>query len=237
MSEPVILHKERTVSTMDDARLAIRNGRGHWTVCRANHQSGGRGRIPGRHWLDSEESLLFTLIIDKKKVQSEFPLTQLLALALCRYLESEYNLEPVIKWPNDVLLNNRKIAGILVEVEQNYFLAGIGLNIGQTSFPFELRRPAVSLAMLVSEEREKLSPEKVLNFLLAEFDCILSEQPDIEDFESRLEQKNQQISVLLGDPGRNDIVTGTVEGINHDGALILLKSDGERQFVYSGELV
>lgn len=145
----IILHKEETESTMDDARAAVEAGRGHGTVCSADRQRRGRGRMPGRRWENGEAAILFTLILRRDSVSSAYPLTQLLALALCRRLEGAYGVPVRIKWPNDVLADSRKIAGILVETQGEFYLAGIGLNV-EAPVPAgpggDLRRPAAGLA-------------------------------------------------------------------------------------------
>lgn len=243
MPDPVIFHREETVSTMDDAREAVGNGAGHWTVCTAGHQSAGRGRMPGRQWEDSGTSLLFTLILECRRVRCSYPVTQLLALALCRFLEESCHLSPGIKWPNDVLLDGRKLAGILVETEKSYFLAGIGLNISQSEFPQNLRRPAVSLAMALAEKAdgalvfpESVTPEACLAPLLDQINRALTSPPDVSEIFSRLENRNSPVTVSLGDPSRNEELTGFVDGLQNDGALLIRGSDGEIIPVYSGEM-
>ena len=145
----VILHKEETESTMDDARAAVEAGRGHGTVCSAERQRRGRGRMPGRRWENGDAAILFTLILRRDSVRAAYPLTQLLALALCRRLEGAYGVPVRIKWPNDVLADSRKIAGILVETQGEFYLAGIGLNVkvpAPADPGVDLRLPAAGLA-------------------------------------------------------------------------------------------
>ena len=156
----VILHKEETESTMDDARAAVEAGRGHGTVCSADRQRRGRGRMPGRRWENGDAAILFTLILRRDSVRAAYPLTQLLALALCRRLEGAYGVPVRIKWPNDVLADSRKIAGILVETQGEFYLAGIGLNV-EAPAPAgpggDLRLPAAGLAEWAAPEIEKLA--------------------------------------------------------------------------------
>ncbi len=221
---------------MDDAREAITRGECHWTVCMAGHQSGGRGRVHGRRWEDGGKSLLFTAIIERKQLKNEYPLTQLLALGLCRYLESTLQLKPTIKWPNDVLLDGRKIAGILVEQEKEYLLAGMGLNLSQTVFPENLRRPAVSLGMLLSDDTDTPLPKNILIHLLNGLEDMLTKPPRIEEISRRLDQSGKTVSVLLGDPSRDESVEGRVEGLGNDGALLIRLDGGNLRSIYSGEL-
>ena len=121
---------------MEDARQLVRSGAGDNVVCTAARQNRGRGRVPGRIWVDDGEGdLLFTVILRKSRITPRYPLTQLLALTLCRHLENAHGLSPEIKWPNDVYVDGGKISGILVETEGDFYLAGMGLNIQQRVFP------------------------------------------------------------------------------------------------------
>ncbi len=238
MDEPRILYKDITVSTMDDARIAVEKGSGDWTVCMAGSQTGGRGRLPGRQWEDSGESLLFTLVIGRNRYQASYPPTQMMALALCRHLVEDYGLEPRIKWPNDVFLGDRKIAGILVETEGPWFLAGMGLNLTQKSFPDSLRSPAVSLAEVLAEagRGEAVSSDSELSLILNQILRLLDRPADIREIADYLYNPGSEVTVALGDPSRNNLCTGIVAGLQEDGALVLRTKDGNIRPVYSGEM-
>jgi len=236
-----ILHKDITTSTMKDARDALESGYGHGTVCSARSQTMGRGRITGRRWIDDDGgALLFTLILKKSFITVSYPLTQLMALALCRRLEKGFGLTPRIKWPNDVLVDGKKISGILVEMEGDYYLAGMGMNVFQTEFPSELRRPAISLAQVVSQKQpgktSLCSLSEEMNLILMEIENHIGISPGIEEVESRLLGLHQMVDVLLGDPSRRDTLSGTIAGLQNDGALLIKSKDGEIRAVYSGEI-
>jgi len=236
-----ILKKNITESTMLDAREALNSGFGHGTLCTAYRQTQGRGRVTGRRWIDDGRgALLFTIILEKNSIITSFPLTQLLALALCRRLEKGYGLTPRIKWPNDVLLDGRKVAGILVEMEGEYFLGGMGLNVFQDEFPLKIHRPAVSLMQALklkgAGSMVPLSPDKELFPLLSELEILIEEVPEIAEIESRLFGINAQVTVKLGDPSRNEILKGTLMGLQDDGSLLINPRDGDPIAVYSGEI-
>ncbi len=226
---------------MLDAREALNSGFGHGTLCTACRQTRGRGRVSGRRWIDDGRgALLFTIILEKRSITTSFPLTQLLALALCRRLEHGYGLTPRIKWPNDVLVNGEKIAGILVEMEGDYLLGGMGVNVLQEEFPANLRRPAVSLKQALQQKgagsMDSLSPDKELYPLLLELESLIKESPGIAEIESRLMGLNEPVAVKLGDPSRNEVLKGILTGLNNDGALLISSPDGEQRAVYSGEI-
>ncbi len=242
MIEGPFFHKESTSSTMDDARDAVRSGHGHGTVCSADTQTAGRGRIAGRRWEDNGQSLVFTLVLDKRRISDTYPPTQMMALALCLYLESDHGLEPKIKWPNDVLLDGRKIAGILVETVKNYYLAGMGLNLHQSSFSTGFRRPAVSLATAIEENgRLETSAAPVasmeLRRLLKKVGELIKHPLGIGEISRRLDSLGHDVSVSLGDPARDMVLKGCVEGLKYDGALLLRSIDGTLHPIYSGEII
>ncbi len=236
-----LFSRDVTNSTMEDARDALRSGSGHGTVCTALTQNNGRGRVAGRRWEDDGSgSLLFTLILHRDSVNTAYPLTQLLALALCRRMEKGFNITPQIKWPNDVLVTGMKIAGILVETEGDFYLAGMGVNLLQTSFPSILRHSAISLSQAVLQDGGNssvaLPPSEELPHLLSEIEILLAVNPEIGEIEKRLAGLQQQVSVKLGDPSRNNILSGTLFGLQGDGALLIDSGESELRAVYSGEI-
>ena len=231
---------------MIDARRAVSSGLGHGTVCTADSQIRGRGRISGRRWVDDGGgALLFTLVLHKSCIKVSYPPTQLLALALCRRMEKGFGLSPRIKWPNDVLVAGAKIAGIIVEMEGDYLLAGMGVNLLQKKFPSDLRSPAISLEQAIfrdsspEEKNPQLpvpSPSEELLPLLKEIEAHIEESPDIGEIEARIYGLREAVTVRLGDPSRGEVLNGTLSGLKDDGALLITSGDGNQQAIYSGEI-
>ena len=234
MSIPsTVLRKKLSTSTMDDAAKAVHAGYGHGTVCMALKQSFGRGRLPGRQWVDGNQSLLFTLILDQKTHYETYPFTQVMALALCRHLEKAHGLRPQIKWPNDVLLEGHKTAGILVESLGGFYLAGMGLNLVFEGGGNDFKLPATGLSDHIGRYPDT---DEELAGILEELNQLINKPGRIEDLTSRLAFMNQVVKVRLGDPSRNETQQGKILGLNRDGSL-LLNTDRSRLFsVYSGEI-
>ena len=121
------------------------------TVVYTSHQTDGRGRL-NRKWIDTgNENIYMTFCLkpscDFMEVYSN--LTQYLSVVLCKTLE-KYGIEPKIKWPNDIIINNKKISGILTELSAeieriNYVVVGIGMNVKNTKFNGELEDKATSI--------------------------------------------------------------------------------------------
>jgi len=221
---------------MEDARDAVLSGYGHGTLCTAAKQSSGRGRIRGRKWENGGEgALLFTLVIHEDEYNAAYPLTQLLALALCHWLENRHGLEPRIKWPNDVCVSGAKIAGILVEREGPFFLAGVGVNLWQNSFPESFRQPATSL-ILAKGIRPTYNKDLELSTLLAAIERKLGATPPIEEIAHRLSGIGAAVELCLGNPVRKEKLCGTVLGLQADGALLIATKSDKTHAVYSGEI-
>lgn len=226
-----VWHKDRTVSTMDDAAALLDGGRGEGALVMAGHQSAGQGRFSTRRWeARPGESLLFTLVIPRALAapgRPGAPVSLVLALGTAVWLAS-LDLAPRIKWPNDLLIGERKLAGILVTATRGHYLAGIGINVRQTAFAStEYRRPATSLYL----EGRTAEPTGCLAPLL----CALRAAFDHPDWraacETRLWHLGQAAAIALPD---GSVVEGTVNGIDHQGALLMSTAHGPRRLV-SGE--
>lgn len=139
------------VSTMEIAHRRAQAGAPEGAVVTADHQSGGRGRR-GRSWETAPGAALLASIVLRPQIQASqaglLPLA--VAVGASRAVARVAGAAPSIKWPNDLLLEGRKLAGILVELtlaeqEVRYAVAGIGLNAGQQVFPQSVRDRAISL--------------------------------------------------------------------------------------------
>ena len=161
------------------------------------------------------------------------PPTQTMALALCRHLEKAYSLSPQIKWPNDVLLSGRKVAGILVETMGNFFVVGMGLNLVLGGAIKELRSPAAGLSDYIGRKAEA---GVELRGILDELLHLIRQPASIRELKCRLACMNRNVSVLVGHPSKKDVRHGRIAGLNEDGALLLDRGNGDFFPVYSGEV-
>lgn len=127
------------------------------TVVLAYYQSHGRGQR-GNSWIsESGKSLLMSLILKPEYLEAtdQFVLNQVMCLGLVRFLKHGLGIDAVIKWPNDILVNGNKLAGMLIEntlrgSRVEHTIVGIGLNLNQSEFPNEL--PATSLKIITGKE-------------------------------------------------------------------------------------
>ena len=144
--------RKTVVSTSDAAWEAARNGKGEGFTVLAEQQTAGRGRF-GRTWFAPRaSSILCSIFLRPPAVTSAPALTVGAAIAVCRACEANTPVKCRVKWPNDVLVNGKKVAGILVESRVYgkslpVYVVGIGLNVNlsQPAFPKELRDSSTSL--------------------------------------------------------------------------------------------
>jgi BirA family biotin operon repressor/biotin-[acetyl-CoA-carboxylase] ligase len=206
----------------------------HGTIITAESQTGGKGRL-GRAWESPKSTgLWFTAIIEPRTSLSEASLYSFAAaLSVAEAISQTTNLEPKLKWPNDVLLNGRKLCGILLELipysKTAYYLAiGIGINVYQAKedFPPELQEKAISLAMASNQHVDRMT---LLDAILEQLqkNCTLLETqgfaPVREQWIAQSAIIGREVSVQQhGIP----LYTGIAEDIAIDGSLLVRTVDG-----------
>ncbi|MCL2184807.1 MAG: biotin--[acetyl-CoA-carboxylase] ligase [Treponema sp.] len=238
-----VFHEETVTSTMDISRKLQAQGQPHGTVITSDFQENGRGRIRGRLWeMQKGESLPFTVLFrfqSAEKIPSALTLRAGLAVALA--IENSYAslLDLVkIKWPNDILINSKKIAGILCEAQSGNVHLGIGINTAQKEFPSHLKEKAASLALCaninIAYNDRFILLEKILLQLYNELETPLG-----EDWRARLEKrlfkKDENVIFIDGEADSGKEVKGILKGINNDGALII-ETNGKIFSFITGEL-
>ncbi|HEY7334098.1 MAG TPA: biotin--[acetyl-CoA-carboxylase] ligase [Bryobacteraceae bacterium] len=135
-------------STMTVAAKLAREGCAHGTIVGADEQTAGIGR-QGRSWHSEKGSGLYVSIVLRLPVEARALPVAMLALGLATQeaIAQTTSLSPDLRWPNDVLIDGRKCAGILAQIEGEATIAGIGINVSQTAFPPGLATPATSLLL------------------------------------------------------------------------------------------
>ncbi|NMC26576.1 MAG: biotin--[acetyl-CoA-carboxylase] ligase [Syntrophomonadaceae bacterium] len=230
-------------STNNYARKLAAENYPEGTVVVADKQSAGRGRR-GRSWYSPEgEGLYLSLILRPRiPLQDLSRLSMVAAAALATTLEEEFGLEPQIKWPNDILINGRKVAGILTEAVTDmdgieYIVTGIGINVNNEveEFPDDFRTPATSLRKELGQTCSRVVlVQGLLYYLEREYRRVVS-----GDFSPILD-KVRKISSVIGKRVRLDDLNGVLVGkaidIDHNGFLWVLDEKGVTHTVMSGEI-
>lgn len=226
-----------TGSTNDDAMEAARAGADHGATFVADAQTRGRGRRGARWASPPGENLLCSVVL-RPELSPERAGTLTLAVGLAvREVAAARIPGPVlIKWPNDVLVGDAKLAGILLESQLEggrvaALVVGVGLNVAMRELPEELVGIATSLALSGDPSPSR---EDVLVELLAALDKRLGvhEREGLAPALAELAAHD----ALLGRRVRVDRIEGTAAGIASDGALLIRADDGEEQRVRSGSV-
>lgn len=239
-----VVVKERTGSTNEDARRLAQQGAQEGTVVLAESQTHGRGRL-GRRWESPAGANLYLSVI----LRPELPpadaalITLAAAVALCRAMRDLYALQPAIKWPNDLLLEGRKAAGILAEMEAEmerirFVVLGIGvnLNMGREMFPAGLLYPATSVSLALGREVSRAAFARALLDALDEaYRGLLLEGagPVLEAWMRFCAHTGRTVRVRT--PG--ETLSGRFLGLDRTGAMILETAGGRPRTVHVGDVL
>jgi len=221
-------------STMDIARELARKQCPHFTVVIAGRQKKGRGRMK-RNWLSSEGGLYFTIVVRPKIPPALSSRVNFAAsMILAQTLRKMFNINAMVKWPNDVLVDGKKISGILSEMEAeidrvSFISIGLGINVNNDPTPYEPM--ATSLKKILGKEVPRM---KVLKAFLdhfedavndAEFDNVVSE------WKRYTETLNRHVRIVTA----HEVSEGLAVDVDDNGALILKLADGSVKKIIYGD--
>jgi len=233
---------DRLGSTNDTALAWGTEGAADLSLVVADEQTAGRGRL-GRHWFTPAGSALaFSLVLRPALAEQLQPslITGLGALSLVQVLQKNYNLSAQIKWPNDVLVQGRKVAGILVESvwmgdQIESLVLGIGVNVFATAVPPQehLDFPATCLEDVLKEQIDRLVLLHDLLASLIEWRTFIGKDEFIKAWESSLAYLGEQIQVWTGS---GPPLTGQLLGLEPDGSLRLGSTNGHLLNVHFGDV-
>jgi len=224
-------------STMEVAKGEAQQGAVEGTVIIAGEQVAGKGRI-NRTWLSPKGSLALSIILYPDVVHLPF-LIMLASLAVAHCIEGVTGLKSQIKWPNDVLINGRKVCGILIEngVRGNivdYAIIGIGLNVNLrlSDFP-EILPTATSLSTELGRDVALLD---IIRRLLVEVDglylSLLAGESIYKEWQKSLVTLGRRVRVKLG----GTVYEGIAESVARDGSLLLCHLDGSLTRITAGDV-
>jgi BirA family biotin operon repressor/biotin-[acetyl-CoA-carboxylase] ligase len=238
-----IVHYFRTDSTNDVALKLAAQGAAHGTVVLAEEQTAGRGRL-GRSWYSEKSSGIYVSIILRPPLQPAAApvLTLMTGVATQQAVSTTTGLPVDIRWPNDLLLNGKKVCGILTEMSAELdrlhaIILGIGLNVNHREMPPELKEIATSLRM---EGRKAYSRAQILVALLKELER-----------EYRLLLDEGSAAVVRAWAAASSYAKGkhirvrsgaaeflaTTAGLDPSGALRVRREDGREELLVAGEII
>jgi BirA family biotin operon repressor/biotin-[acetyl-CoA-carboxylase] ligase len=231
-----ILYFPSLASTMDTARRMARQKSTNGTVIIAGEQTAGRGRLQ-RPWLSPAGNIALSIILRPDTAGLPY-LIMIASLAVVHAIEAVAGAKADIKWPNDVLLDGKKVCGILIENEVRskkvvYSVVGIGINVDLAIIDYpEISVTAASL---------KSGPDpgfkaKIIRSLLSEFERLYLELPDgksiYQAWRSRLVTLGKKVKATSA----NEIIEGIAESVDESGTLIIRQPDGNLVRVVAGDV-
>lgn len=214
----------------------------HGSLVIADRQTSGRGRL-GRTWeSSSDENIYMTLRLKPDIPADKAPmLTLVMALSVVQAIEDVTGIKGNIKWPNDIVVNKKKICGILTEMSVDmmgieYVVIGVGVNVNTKHFPKELQLTATSLS---AEGGYDFDRAEIVAGILKRFEEYyevftknLSLAGLMDVYNTRLINRNKEVRVL--EPGQE--YSGYALGIDETGQLLVRKEDGEVAKIFAGEV-
>lgn len=221
-------------STMDIARELARKKCPHFSVVIAGRQKKGRGRLK-RNWLSSEGGLYFTIVV-RPKIPPVLSLRVnfVASMILAQTLRNMFNINAMVKWPNDVLVDGKKISGILSEMEAeidrvSFISIGIGINVNNDPTPYE--PVATSLKKILGKEIPRI---EVLKMFLHHFEDALNDvdfDHVVSEWKRYTETLNRHVRIVT----THEVSEGLAVDVDDNGALILKLADGSMKKIIYGD--
>ena len=242
-----VFYEETVSSTMDISKKIEKEGASHGTVITADFQGSGRGRGKMRTWeMDRGLNLPFTVLLRYSNID-DIPkaLTLRTGLAVSLAIEEAIPLlqsKIFVKWPNDIIINGKKTAGILCEASEGNVHIGIGINVLQKEFPAHLQKKATSL-FLETEGIEEAGNGERFKYLLLEkiiahlFKELKKENNWKERLQKRIYKIGEQITFIDGGADSTKEIKGSLDGISDSGELLITPNGSHTpQSFITGEL-
>lgn len=237
-----IYYYDEVDSTNNVAKKLAEDGAPHGTLVITEMQTAGKGRR-GRNWSSPKGSGIWMTFILRPQIGPDRAsmLTLVSAMAVQKAIENETGLKAVIKWPNDIVVNGKKVCGMLTEMSAelewiNYVVVGIGINTNTKKFPEEIADVATSLSI-------ELGRDITRSNLVAGFGAAFEGYYDrfikngdmsdlMDEYNKNLANLDNKVKIL--DPKGE--YTGISKGINKEGELLVTDEDGNERIVRSGEV-
>jgi len=235
-----IIHYDSIDSTNNAARAKAAGAREGLLVT-AEEQTKGKGRL-GRNWsTPKSQSIAFSMVLKPRiKPEGAAGITLVMGTAVCRAIRSLTGLDAGIKWPNDIIVNGKKVCGILTEMNAevdvvNYIVVGVGINVNMTCFPEELKDIATSLCL---ELGCSVSRRDIIASVLLEFEGLYEEfkmrglKNILNEFKGYSVTFGKHVKVI----SINESFEGEAVDITEEGLLVVKTMDNDERKVISGDV-
>jgi len=230
-----VFYYHKLTSTMDKAREVARHGASEGTVIIAGEQTAGKGRLK-RAWLSPPGNIALSIVL-YPDITSLPHLIMIASLAVVKAVEEVAGVKTQIKWPNDILINGKKVGGILIENEVKgdkvvYSIIGIGININLEVDAY----PEISATATSLKSKDKNFRINIIQTLLIEFERFYLKLPEgrpiYEAWSSRLVTLGKKVRATTG----RKVIEGIAEAVDESGALFIRQSNGTLERVIAGDV-
>lgn len=237
-----IYHYNQIDSTNKEAKKIAANGEKEGSIVISEEQLAGRGRL-GRTWVSPFKTGIWMSVILRPQIAptDAAKITLIGGLAVCKGIEKITALSPKIKWPNDIVINQKKICGILTEMSAemekvNYIVLGIGINVNNNCFPEDISNMASSLSI---EGKKEYNRKELVNEILIKLEKYYevfinkhSIEDLLEEYKSYCLTLGKEVKIIH----KNEEFFGKAVDLSEEGELIVEKENGQVITVFSGEV-
>ncbi len=235
-----VLYKPEIDSTNEEGKRQAAKGCEDGLLIICDDQTAGKGRL-GRSWqAEKNRGIYMSMVLYPDIMPTEIPqITLVTGIAVMRAINNVTGLKTQIKWPNDIIINGKKLAGILAEMSAemekvNYVVIGIGINVNMKSFEGELKEKATSLYI---ETGKRFKRSLIINEFVKEFEICYNEfckngfTPFVKEYNENCANAGKAVKTV---GGRTNI-EGISKGVNEKGE-ILIETDKGLTAVMAGEV-
>lgn len=232
---------ESVDSTNEEIKRRAKQGAEQGLTIVSDEQISGKGRL-GRAWKSPKGTSIYeSILLYPELPPSQVPCITLAAgLALCSAINKIADCDARIKWPNDIIIGNKKLCGILTEmtIEDNavaFAVVGMGINVNNREFPEEIRQKATSLYI---EKNKSFNRNEIIIKLAECFETIYNEFI-IGGFETLKEEYKSCCATIgrrISAQRQNETICGIAVDIASDGGLIVETDSGEKKYISTGEV-
>lgn len=231
-----------SIDSTNNQAKKIANDASDGTIVISEEQVGGRGRLSRSFFAPKGKGIWFSVILKPKFLPQEAPKCTLMgAVAITKAIEEETNIKVGIKWPNDILYDNKKLVGVLTEMNAemdriNYIVIGMGINVNISAeeMPDDIKDIAISLSQISGKKVSRLNLLNKILYHLEQLYIISQEKgfaPIFDEWRKYSITLNQSIRVI----GTNETLEGVAVDIDEDGAL-LVNINGQIKRVLAGDV-
>lgn len=236
------IYHEKIDSTNEEAKRLAENGAIHGTLVISDYQTKGKGRR-GRTWLSSKGNCIYMSILLRPDMESQYAsgLTLMAALAVSEGIDRLGGCETKIKWPNDVIINGKKVSGILTEMSSeidyiNYVVIGIGINVNDETFSQEISPTATSIRIESKKVQNRAQLVSYIMEAMEEYYLLYRQTNDLslllDKYNEKLVNVNKEVKIIR----KGEEQTRIALGIDKTGALLVKDENDMQEEIISGEV-